>query len=158
MISDITDRHHEQLLAMNSQFVHWLSPLDPARLNWTLARADYARQVKDGAGILIAYPSNVDYPDHKNINWLSAHLDRFYYIDRIIISEALQGQGLGHKLYDDVEKHARKNGFKWIACEVNTKPNNPGSHRFHLSRGYDVMGAADYPDFDAALRYYKKAL
>ncbi len=158
MISDIKDIHHEKLVAMNSQFVHWLSPLDAPRLYWLLERADYARQIHDGAGMLIAYPSDVDYPDHKNIKWLSNHLDKFYYIDRIIIDEAKQGNGLGQILYDDVEDHARQNGFKWIACEVNTRPNNPGSHRFHLNRGYDVMGDADYPAFDAALRYYKKEL
>jgi len=158
MISAITESHYAKFLELNAEFVHWLAPMDEARLKWVLARADYARQINDGVGVLIAYPHNIDYPEHKNINWIRDHLDRFYYIDRIIIAADAQGQGFGGKLYDDVESHARSQGFKWIACEVNTQPNNPASHKFHLNRDYEPMGDVDYPAFNAALRYYKKAL
>ena len=55
-------------------------------------------------------------------------------------------------------RYARDGGYEYLACEVNTKPNNPGSHAFHLKMGFEVLGDKDYPEFDAALRYYAKKL
>ena len=123
MISDIKTRHHQDLLRLNEAFVHWLSPLDEAGLSYVLERADYARQIAEGQGVLIGDSHDVDYPDHWNMAWLSRHLKNFFYIDRIIIDERAQGKGLGQKLYADVERHARAGGYAWLACEVNTLPN-----------------------------------
>ena len=158
MISDIKKRHHKNLLRMNETFVHWLSALDEAGLSYVLERADYARQIADGQGVLIGYAHDVDYPNHKNMAWLSGHLKNFFYIDRIIIDAHAQGKGLGQKLYTDVEKHARARGYDWLACEVNTKPDNPGSHRFHKAFGFKPLGEQDFPTFDKAVRYYAKKL
>ena len=158
MIEDITKRHHAKFLKMNETFVHWLSPLDQAELSYVLERAEYARQINDGMGALVGYAHDVDYPDHWNMTWIARHLDRFFYIDRIIIDETAQGQGLGQKLYADVERHARAGGYDWLACEVNTIPNNPASHAFHLREGFIELGEQKFPKQDKAVRYYAKAL
>ena len=158
MISDIKKRHHKNLLRMNKTFVHWLSPLDETALSYVLERADYARQIADGKGVLIGYAHDVDYPNHWNIAWLSARLKNFFYIDRIIIDERAQGKGLGQKLYADVEQHALACGYDWLACEVNILPNNPGSHAFHLRGGFKTLGKQDFPAKAKAVRYYAKAL
>ena len=96
---------------MNSAFVHWLSPLDEAGLSYVLERADYARQIEEGRGVLIGYAHDVDYPNHWNLDWLSRRLENFFYIDRIIIDQSAQGKGLGQKLYADVEQYARALGY-----------------------------------------------
>ena len=158
MRGDITARHHQALLRMNAAFVHWLSPLDEPGLIYILERADYARQIEAGLGVLIGYPHNVDYPDHRNLVWLLAHLENFFYIDRVIIDEKAQGRGLGQRLYADVERHARANGYDWLACEVNTCPNNPASHAFHLREGFKSLGEQSFPARAKTVRYYAKAL
>jgi len=158
MIEDIAPRHHEALLRMNADFVHWLSPLNMQGLSYILERADYARQIAEGQGFLIGYAHDVDYPDHWNLTWLLAHLENFFYIDRVIIDEKAQGQGLGRSLYADVESHARARGYDWLACEVNTQPNNPASHAFHLREGFKILGEQNFPTRDKAVRYYTKAL
>lgn len=158
MISDIRPEHYAQTLKINAEFVHWLSPLDEARLQWLLERAVYAKQIDEAQAILIGYAHDVDYPDHKNITWLKQRIKNFFYIDRIIIDGAAQGQGCGRQLYNDIENYARSAGHDWLACEVNTKPDNPGSHAFHLKLGFEVLGDQDYPQYDAALRYYAKKL
>jgi len=157
MISDITPDHHAQILKMNLEFVHWLSPMDQAELAYVLARAAYARQVNNGAGVLIGYGHDADYPDHWNMNWLKRTLEDFFYIDRIIIAASAQGQGLGQWLYDDVERFARSRGNKWLACEVNTVPDNPVSHSFHQGAGFEALGEQVFSDVKA-VRYYAKAL
>lgn len=158
MIADIEPKHHQDLLRMNEVFVHWLSPMDQDELSYVLKRADYARQIEEGRGVLIGYAHDVDYPDHWNMRWLSQHLDAYFYIDRIIIDESAQGKGLGQKLYADVERHARARGYDWLACEVNIIPNNPASHAFHLREGFKILGEQKFPNGDKAVRYYAKAL
>jgi len=157
-IGDITEAHHGRLLRLNADFVHWLSPLDEAGLNYILARADYAKQIDEGDGVLIGYAHDVDYPGHGNLDWLRGRLNNFFYIDRVIINGAAHGRGLGRTLYDDVTQFARAVGYDWLACEVNTHPDNPGSHAFHLRKGFTAMGEQAFPEKDKAVRYYAKAL
>ena len=106
----------------------------------------------------MGYARDTNWPDHKNLTWLRARLDDFFYIDRIIIDGRAQGQGLGQTLYQDIEDFARQLGHKYLACEVNTIPDNPGSHRFHEAFGFKALGVEDYPAYGKAVRYYAKAL
>ena len=158
MIAAIDQRHFGKILKLNAEFVHWLSPLDEVGLLYLLDKASYARQIDNGAGGLIGYAHDTDYPDHKNLRWLNARLKNFFYIDRIIIDAAVQGQGYGQRLYIDLETYARERGYDWVACEVNIVPDNPGSHAFHLKYGFEPLGDEAYPEIDKALRYYVKPL
>lgn len=157
MISDIRPDHYPQILKINQTFVHWLSPLDAAGLKTILALAHYAKQIDDAQAILIGYDHGADY-DHKNLSWLRARFDAFFYIDRIIIDSAAQGKGYARALYEDFETEARRKGLPRLVCEVNTKPDNPGSHRFHEKMGFEPIGDVEYPDYNAAVRYYLKEL
>jgi len=164
MIGPILKSHRSKILRMNAEFVHWLSPLDDDHLDYILDRAAYQRQIHDGAGVLLGYANDVDYPEHKNLTWLRQYADeqnwdeRFFYIDRIIINAEGQGKGLGQQLYDDITRFALKHNYTRLTCEVNIRPNNPASHAFHLKMGFDAIGEAEYPDYDAAVRYYQKRL
>lgn len=157
MIGPILKSHHAKILRMNQDFVHWLSPLDEAGLMKLLALSDYAKQINAGDGALIGYAHDVDY-DHKNLKWLRAHFDEFFYIDRIIINAAAQGKGYGGKLYADCEAEALKAGLPRLVCEVNVRPNNPASHSFHTRLGFKAIKDVDYPDYGTTLRYYEKPL
>jgi len=157
MIGPILKSHHAKILRMNEEFVHWLSPLDDDALTELLDLSHYKKQIHDAAGVLIGYAHNIDY-NHKNLKWLRARFDSFYYIDRIILASSAQGKGYGKQLYADLETEARRRGLPRLVCEVNTKPNNPGSHKFHESLGFRSIGDVDYPTFEASLRYYEKPL
>jgi len=157
MIGPILKSHHAKILRINEEFVHWLSPLDEDGLNDLLNLAHYKKQIHDADGVLIGYAHDVDY-DHKNLRWLRARFEKFFYIDRIILSSGAQGKGFGKKLYANFEAEAVKRGLPRLVCEVNVKPNNPGSHKFHDRLGFRAIGDVDYPIFDAVLRYYEKPL
>lgn len=157
MIGPILKSHYAKILRMNEEFVHWLSPLDEGELTNLLALAHYKKQIHDADGILIGYAHDVDY-DHKNLKWLRARFDSFYYIDRIVLSSPAQGKGYGSQLYADFEAKARAKNLPRLVCEVNTKPNNPGSHAFHERLGFRAIADVDYPSHDATLRYYEKQL
>ncbi|CAN0591075.1 unnamed protein product, partial [Laminaria digitata] len=75
------------------------------------------------------------------------------YVDRIAISEAARGQGLGQRLYEAAFDIA--SGRQWLGAEVNTDPDNPGSHRFHTRMGFVRVGEKRYtPDY--AVAYYAR--
>ena len=157
MIGPILESHHAKILRMNQEFVHWLSPLDENGLTDLLNLAHYKKQIHDAEGVLIGYAHDIDY-DHKNMKWLRMKFDSFYYIDRIILNSAAQGKGYGRQLYADFEAEAQRLGLSRLVCEVNTRPNNPSSHKFHERLGFKTIGDVDYPAFDASLRYYEKPL
>ena len=156
-IADITQDHYDQILRLNTQFVHWLSPLNQDDLEALLGVATYAKQINDGHAVLIGYRHDVEY-DHKNLRWLRARFNKFHYIDRVIVDDRAHGQGLARLLYDDFARVAHEENLKRVVCEVNTKPDNPGSHAFHLKMGFKGIGDKDYPDFNASVRYYEKPL
>jgi len=158
MIDNIRPEHYDQILRINTHFVHWLTPLDTDELDYILSIASYQRQIDGAKGVLIGYPHDANYPDHKNLTWLNDHAEDFFYIDRVIIDPAVLRKGYGRLLYEDVENYARQSGYKALACEVYTKPDNSGSHEFHLASGFESLGEEYYPAFDKAVRYYKKPL
>lgn len=138
--------------------MHWLSPLDADRLDWLLSIATYKRQIDNAQAVLFGYAHDADYPDHKNMTWLSKHVENYFYIDRIIVDPSAQGKGYAKSLYQDIENFAREAGYAHMACEVNTKPDNPKSHKFHLAMGYESIGEENYPNYNAILRYYIKKI
>ena len=148
--------HKAAILRNNEGYVHWLWPMNVDELEHLIRVSDYARQLLEGEACLFAYNGQGAYR-HKNVDWLSQRLGSYLYIDRIIIGTIAQRQGLGQVFYDDVAKFARNQGFKAVACEVNTNPDNPGSHRFHLAQGFVPRGDKTYDDA-LSVRYYVRHL
>jgi GNAT superfamily N-acetyltransferase len=67
---------------------------------------------------------------------LSANLTNFIYLDRVAVTAAWQGKGIGADLYREVESRSTAD---WFALEVNTKPRNEGSLKFHAREGFVEM-------------------
>lgn len=158
MIADITPDHYPQILKINENFVHWLSPMKEIELIKVLKIATYKKQIDEAQAILIGYAHDADYPDHWNLTWLRQKFDNFFYIDRIIVDENSHGQNYGKLLYDDIERFAREQGHPQLACEVNTIPDNPGSHKFHIKMGFQPCGEQIFETGEKAVRYYAKSL
>jgi uncharacterized protein len=133
--------------------VHFLSPLGPERLAHLHAQAAYHRVlVPDGDTVnggkagseqvqafLLALRETATY-DSPNFGWFAARYPRFLYIDRVVVSAAHQGQGLGRRLYDDLIAFARTTGTERVACEFDVDPPNPASERFHAGYGFVEVG------------------
>ncbi|WP_427454225.1 GNAT family N-acetyltransferase [Litorimonas sp. WD9-15] len=163
MIVAFSSEYKARFLQLNAEFVHWLSPLDNKGLDYLLSKTSYQKCMIDPEtgqllGALLAYPHDIDYPDHANLIWLRQNLSEFFYIDRIVIAAEAQGQGVGHALYQDLAVHAQSQGYKNLACEVNTRPDNPGSHMFHQRAGFIAIGKRNIPEKSKAVCYYAKAI
>ena len=95
-----------------------------------------------------------------NLRWFEAWQDReersLIYVDRIAVAESARGSGLGEALYRHA--FAQFADREVIAAEVNTIPDNPGSHRFHDRLGFVRVGQQVFTEGEKAVAYYIRKL
>lgn len=90
-------------------------------------------------GVLVAFRPGADYGSD-NYRWFSGAYDDFVYIDRVMVDEAARGRGIARRLYADIEALARGWQAPRLVCEVNIRPANDASHRFHDRLGFREVG------------------
>ncbi len=93
-------------------------------------------------GFLVGLPPGTDYGS-VNYTWFSARYRSFIYVDRIVVGSAGQGQGTGRRLYDSFADAGRETGAEVMLAEVNVKPRNDQSLRFHERYGFTSVGEQD---------------
>ena len=139
-------------LDLNNRNARELSFADTELFASMIAAATYARGFTAPLGFLIAFDQDSGYPGG-HFQWFKARLDRFVYVDRVVIEEARRGQGLARRLYDDLFSVARANGQTVITCEINSDPPNPVSDAFHAKLGFRAITTATLPDNSKTVRY-----
>lgn len=88
---------------------------------------------------LLALGPDADY-DSPHFLWFRERYESFLYIDRIVVDAAVRGLGLGTLFYRDLERVAHERGVPRLTCEVNLRPANEGSLRFHRRYGFEEVG------------------
>jgi predicted GNAT superfamily acetyltransferase len=83
-------------------------------------------------GFCMVLPPNTSY-DSPNYLYFCERYDSFAYLDRVAFDDGFRGKGLGAMLYREVERSIDVDVF---ALEVNVKPPNEGSLRFHAREGF----------------------
>lgn len=143
----VTDADLDEILEHNNAAVPAVNTLERSHLEWFVEKAHsfLVAPADDGtvAGYLIGLAGpGVDY-DSENYEWFSARYDRFIYVDRIVVAEGGRGKGLGWQLYDAFADRGRADGYELLLAEVNVKPRNDGSLRFHDRYGFISVGKQD---------------
>ncbi len=142
MIRAARESDFGQILALNAESVHFLSPLDEARLRHLHGQAAYHRVVDDDGTIgafLLAFREGAKY-NSPNYAWFAREYPRFLYIDRISVSMIARGRGLGAQLYNDIIAFASEAGVDKLTCEFDIDPPNPASAKFHAYFGFREIG------------------
>ena len=85
----------------------------------------------------------------ENYKYFENKLDRFLYVDRIAIRNEYRRQGHAKRMYEDIFSFAGHDGLT-VTAEVNTKPANQGSIRFHEYMGFKEVGVRSFDDHDVA--------
>lgn len=89
------------------------------------------------AGFLILMDENSSYRS-PNYQYFAKNYDSFVYVDRIVVSEEFRGGGLGSTFYQSViEDHTGQKQV--LCCEVNSRPPNPQSLKFHHQIGFETV-------------------
>ena len=138
LIRTATTADFPHLLHLNEESVHFLSPFTPARLDLLFNEAAYCRVLENNGEVvafLLAFREGCTY-DSPNYRWFATHYQQFLYIDRVVVSKALQGQGAGKLLYDDIFTFARQTSVQYLTCEFDIDPPNESSRHFHQRYGF----------------------
>lgn len=141
-LRDATPHDFEAVVRLNAEWEHVTSPLDRAAVARLHEQSAYHRVVASGSGVvafLLGIGPGEAY-DSPNYRWFDARFREFLYIDRIVVSSAVQRAGLGAVLYDDVRDFAAHRGMRRLVCEVDVEPMNEPSHAFHVRRGFTEVG------------------
>lgn len=146
MIRGLMRADWPEVLRLNEESVHFLSPMDEEKLARWSAASSYLRVVEEGgtaAAFLLAFRKGDDYAG-VNFHWFAERYDDFVYVDRVVVAPDFRGRKLADWLYDDLEAFARARGIPRITCEVNVEPPNPVSLRFHERRGFRESDREEY--------------
>lgn len=141
-LRDVGRADLDWLLALNNASVPHVNHLEREGLAEIIALSAYARialRDDEPSGALIALWPGTDYAS-SNYRWFNEHHADFLYIDRVMIDAATRKGGHGRRLYADIERFARAEGARHLACEVNSQPPNPVSMRFHETLGFRALG------------------
>lgn len=87
-------------------------------------------------GFCLVMPPGLEYAS-SNYRWFDERYDDFVYLDRVGLRAEHQGRGYGAALYAEVERLAQAT---WFTLEVNVRPPNEGSIRFHRRLGFSEVG------------------
>ncbi len=140
------------LLDLNNAHAQELSWLEPARFQQLTDKAFRAWRIGEAEALLLSFDQDADY-DSPNFQWFRERLDRFVYVDRIVVSPRARGQGLARRLYQALFEAARQAGHQRLVCEVNSQPPNPVSDAFHASLGFVLVGSAQIGEDGKTVNY-----
>ena len=127
-------------LQLNNDAIPAVSESDAARMQHLLDESLLSLvAVQDDVvvGFCINFGPGANYQS-VNYRWFCERYDDFAYLDRIVVAPSVRGGGIGAALYAAVEEHIA--GTPWLCCEVNLRPRNDGSLRFHARLGFVEVG------------------
>lgn len=110
------------------------------------------------AGFCMVLAPGADYGS-MNYRWFSDRYEDFIYLDRVAISPQFQRRGLGGKFYDEVQRIGaeRRPGAEQFTLEVNLRPRNEPSLRFHSQLGFAEVGQRE-TDYGALVSLMAKPM
>ena len=141
-LRDMTINDGPVVVALNDAVVAVTSPMDMGRFEQLYQRCNLklVAEIQDEVVAFIwGMTDGVAY-DNGNYQWFSDRLKRFLYIDRVVVSAACRGLGLGRQLYAQTSQQAATFGALTLCAEIDIDPPNPKSLRFHEKAGFVQMG------------------
>lgn len=136
-ISNIRPGDLRDVLQLNQDSVPHVSSIDLRQMKWFADNAHYFRVAmlqRRLAGFLIGLRPGLSY-ESPNYRWFVANYSDFGYIDRVAVSETARRKGIASLLYEDFER-TLAGDVDVMTCEVNIRPPNEGSMRYHELRGF----------------------
>jgi predicted GNAT superfamily acetyltransferase len=136
-----------EILDLNNAAVPAVNALEATDLDWfaTVAHSFLVHPAADGSvsGFLIGLDGPGLPYESVNYEWFSARYEHFVYVDRIVVAESGRGSGVGRSLYDAFGARGLEQGHHTLVAEVNLRPRNDTSLRFHERYGFRSVGEQD---------------
>ena len=134
-----------QILELNKAAVPAVKLLNTQESRNLFSQAEYFQCLwldQEVIGFLIALAPAAKY-ESPNYRWFESQYDQFLYVDRIVIDPSHQGKGFGRMFYDNLKEFAGQKNIPRITCEVNLRPKNESSLRFHRRYGFRQVGVQE---------------
>jgi predicted GNAT superfamily acetyltransferase len=144
IIRTFADHDVPHAVALNNANVPELNELDEPEVARLAALADAALTAEvDGRFAGFCWVIGPGHPyGSLNYAWFSERYDDFVYLDRIAVHPDFRRYGIGRAFYAELVR-LLTGRRPLIACEVNTRPRNEESLRFHHSVGFREVGQQD---------------
>lgn len=126
----------ETVLMLNESCVPHVNLISQDELQWfadNAASLNVAKIDDRLAGFLVGLRPGTSY-ESPNYRWFCENYDDFAYVDRVAVSEWARRRGVGESLYADFAKTQADADV--MTCEVNIRPANEGSMRYHERMGF----------------------
>jgi predicted GNAT superfamily acetyltransferase len=128
-----------QVLDLNLAAQPHVARLDAAELARLRGICGHHLVVREGAvvlGYLLAFTPEDAYDGEEFLAFRSLLAQPFIYIDQLVVRESARGRGVGRGLYEALARSTAARAARWLCCEVNVVPPNPGSLAFHGQLGF----------------------
>ncbi|WP_084076663.1 GNAT family N-acetyltransferase [Demequina sp. NBRC 110057] len=143
------ERDLEAVLRLNNDAAPTIHPLTAESLAELRGWCDVALVACDRVGEPIAFLLSLGMGQpyaSPNYRWFEDRGARHQYIDRIVVSSAARGTGVGRALYESVFERARERGANEVTTEVSVSPADPRSLSFHEALGFRQLAELDIHD------------
>lgn len=143
-LAEVTGDELSTLLHLNEAALPHVNSISLEDIRWFVDNAAYFRVARLDdriAGFLIALIQGTSYAS-SNYRWFCARYPNFVYIDRVVVAESARRRGVGRLLYEDVTAFAVQT-VPLLTCEVNIRPRNETSLKFHERFGFVNAGFQD---------------
>ena len=145
LIRTLDVRDVPTLWSINEEGVPGVGQITSAAMEALLGFSSLALGVDGDAGlrgfVLCIRPGSAY--DSPNYRWFQARYDSFLYVDRVAVAAGARDSGCGSLLYRAVFEYADLHQTP-VMAEVNVRPPNPGSLRFHTRHGFVEVGQQDH--------------
>lgn len=158
-ILDVSEADLADVQALNEACLPHVSSMDLEQTRWFAANAYYFRIARiDGefAGFLIGLRPGIDYGS-ENYRWFSDNYADFGYVDRVAVATHARRRGVATALYDDFAA-ALRGKVDVMTCEVNTRPPNESSMRYHELLGFRRVASQQTEGGSKEVAMMEKAL
>ena len=149
---DFDESYIDEIYSINQDNVPEVGSLDSLDQQRKLLSISSYHSIllKDGEliGFAICFRESRPYWS-ENYKYFENKLDQFLYVDRIAIRSEYRRQGHAKRMYEDIFNFASEDDLL-VTAEVNTKPVNQGSIRFHEYMGFKEVGQRSFDDHDVA--------
>ena len=143
-IVDIDTAGLEAVLALNESEVPHLGKVDIDQMVWFAEHAHYFRVAlaeQTLAAFLVGLRPGSSYQS-PNYRWFCKRYDDFAYVDRVAVAADFRRYGLASRLYEDFAASMPAT-VEVMTCEVNIRPPNEESMRFHERLGFRQVGTQE---------------
>jgi predicted GNAT superfamily acetyltransferase len=141
---DVTATDLTEVLELNEASVPHVSSISAAEMRWFAEHAHYFRVVRHGAslaGFLIGLRPGLAYQS-LNYGWFCDRYSDFGYVDRVAVAPNTRRLGVGSRLYEDFAT-TLEGEVEVMTCEVNLRPANESSMRYHEHLGFVQVGSQE---------------